>query len=75
MKIACFANKNGKCKALTSCLCKKSECPFYKTKQQLKDEKLKVANRLSSLDRLTQKCIADTYRGGNTDWFEGGELV
>lgn len=38
MKTDCFGYKVRECTALTKMLCKKGECPFYKTKEQFNSD-------------------------------------
>ena len=44
------------------------ECPFYKTKAQLEDEKERAFERIRSLPEYRQLGIAIKYYGGQMPW-------
>ena len=74
MKEDCFAFKKDKdiCKALNEVECKEGKsCPFYKTKERQSNSIRKAYIRLASLDRVSQKSIADKYCKGQYPWQEG----
>lgn len=59
-KFDCFAygtlaNSSKGCSVLTDCVCSSGECPFYKTKAQIKEEKR--AHRSSN-----KKALRDDYK-------------
>ena len=59
----CFAYFRGECKALKIIDCK--DCVFYKSKEQIKEDKKRVKKRLRSLSREQQACIYEKYYGGD----------
>ena len=62
----------GECKALV-CDCPGAlECPFYKTKAQLEDEKERAFERIRSLPEYRQLGIAIKYYGGQMPWRDDG---
>jgi len=74
MENRCFAlNKNNRCKVLTVVKCPGSSCSFNKTPEQAAESRRKANARLTSLDPVYQKHIADTYYHGKMPWLEGGE--
>lgn len=57
MKTDCFAyyvdgKGYGQCYILKKNVCAKKDCPFYKTNEQLKAEKLKCSKRWSKIKQL-----------------------
>jgi hypothetical protein len=60
----CFANRNGKCKALKVNKCEGESCSFFKTKAQADEDQKKVFRRINSLDPATRRNIMDLYYGG-----------
>lgn len=42
----CFAYDAGECSVLCEMLCSYRNCPFYKTDEQLKEERRKAKNRI-----------------------------
>jgi hypothetical protein len=57
----CFADL-GSCKILKIKKCQ--GCKFYKTEEQLENERKKSFKRLKSLDKLTRINIAEKYKIG-----------
>jgi len=65
---SCFAAKtNGKCNVYTNEKCI-GKCVFYKTAQQVADEREKVFARLRRLPSEQQRNIADLYYDGGQPW-------
>lgn len=64
-KETCFANRRGRCTVLNVNACKDTECSFYKTEGQLKEDRLKALKRIRSLDQYTRMNIIETYYKGN----------
>ena len=64
-KETCFANRRGRCTVLNVNGCKDTECSFYKTDGQLKEDRLKALKRIRSLDQSTRMNIIETYYKGN----------
>lgn len=64
-KETCFANRRGRCTVLNVNGCKDTECSFYKTEEQLKEDRLKALKRIRSLDQYTRMNIIETYYKGN----------
>ncbi len=77
MKRDCFAYKENVnkafCKALKEINC--IDCSFYKTKEQQKNSIKKANIILSSLDKVTQKNIADKYYQGKYSWNNKGKSL
>lgn len=69
---ACFAYKNGKCKALNIKKCVGEGCSFFKTAAQLAEEQRKVLERIRSLDQETKEHIIHLYYGGKMSVLEEG---
>jgi len=69
MSEICFALRNGKCSVLNTEKCT-GKCSFYKTFEESKQDTIKVNKRLSSLDKSTQRHIADTYYKDKLPWLE-----
>ena len=58
----------GEC-AVLECDCPGAlECPFYKTKEALEDQKQKALERINSLPEYQQLGIAIKYYGGQMPW-------
>ena len=64
----CFANSNGKCNCLKPRKCS-GPCSFYKTHEQLRVEREKVAKRLNSLPEKQRESIRARYYPGGS-WEE-----
>lgn len=69
----CYANKGNQCRILTVSRCIGENCSFFKTSEDQKEEIKKANVRIASLDKATQKYIADTYYKGRYPWLEVGE--
>ncbi len=69
---ACFAYKNGKCKALKVKRCTGEGCGFFKTAAQLAEEQQKVLEHIRSLDKETKEHIIHLYYGGKMSVLEEG---
>lgn len=68
VKKDCFAYKKGRCSALKQIYCGKSECSFYKTKDELHKGMRENNSRLTSLGADIQVYIAETYYNGDIPW-------
>lgn len=66
----CFAYHKGRCRALTVKQCEGKGCSFYKTKQQLQQEKHLTFKRIKTLDKSTQLHIAESYYGNKMPWLK-----
>lgn len=69
-KLDCFAcgtlaNGSKGCAVLTGCVCSSGECPFYKTKAQIKEEKERTEARIKSLYGTTSRNFLKLKRGVN----------
>jgi len=73
MNINCFAYKSGQCKILKTMECKNNICSFFKTKEEQEESLNKAYTRLASLDKATQRNIADTYYEGKSPWLKVGD--
>lgn len=50
-KYDCFANRSGRCRALTDTNFTAKACPFYKTVAQASDDRAKSQDRLVAIGR------------------------
>lgn len=57
--INCFAYRNKRCLVLTTKDC--SKCPFYKTREQFKEDRTKALDRLNTLDKEYKSYIMGKY--------------
>ena len=69
-KLDCFAygtlaNGSKGCAVLTDCVCSSGECPFYKTKAQIKEEKERTEARINRLYGTTTKKFLKLKRSVN----------
>ena len=60
----CFAYKNGKCKILRVNQCEGMSCRFFKTSEQLEEERKQSFERIQSLDPFVRNDIMKTYFSG-----------
>lgn len=67
----CFASRKGKCSVLNVSKCEGSSCGFYKTEEQIQQERKLTFKRIKSLDRGTQMHIAESYYGNKMPWLKG----
>jgi len=67
---SCFALRKGKCSVLNVKKCDELSCSFYKTKQQLQQEKHLTFKRIKTLDKSTQLQIAQSYYGNKMPWLK-----
>mgnify|MGYP003259316476 CR=1 FL=1 len=67
----CFANKNNRCKILKNMQCANNSCSFFKTEKEQEESLNKANARIASLDKATQRNIADTYYNGKMPWLKG----
>ncbi len=67
---SCFALKKGKCSVLNVKKCDELSCSFYKTKQQLQQEKHLTFKRIKTLDKSTQLHIAESYYDNKMPWLK-----
>lgn len=67
---SCFALRKGKCSVLNIKKCDELSCSFYKTKQQLQQEKKLTFKRIKSLDKGTQMHIAESYYDNKMPWLK-----
>lgn len=67
---SCFALRKGKCSVLNVKKCDELSCCFYKTKQQLQQEKQLTFKRIKTLDKSTQLHIAESYYGNKMPWLK-----
>jgi hypothetical protein len=56
------------CSALIVYKCLGEKCPFFKTPEQALEGKRKRYARLASLDKTTQRYIAEKYYNGRMPW-------
>ena len=73
-KFDCFAygalaNGSKGCSVLTDCVCSSGECPFYKTKAQIKEEKERTEARIKRLYGTTTKKFLELKRSVNNAYF------
>ena len=73
-KFDCFAygalaNGSKGCSVLTDCVCSSGECPFYKTKAQIKEEKERTEARLNRRYGTTTKKFLELKRSVNNAYF------
>jgi len=61
---ACFAYKNGKCNILRIEKCEGVGCGFYKTGEQLKQDRQEAYERIQSLSKTAINNINETYYSG-----------
>lgn len=73
MSKMCHANRANKCRILKINTCQGKECPFIKTKIQLKNDIKKVYERIVSLDKSKQEHIANKYYHGRYPWLQEGD--
>ena len=65
----CFALfQNGRCSALNNNQNCGERCAFYKTAEQLREERRRAYMRIASLASELQAYIADTYYQGTKPW-------
>lgn len=69
-KFDCFAygtlaNSSKGCSVLTDCVCSSGECPFYKTKAQIKEEKERTEARIKRLYGTTTRKFLELKRSVN----------
>ena len=64
MKETCFAYNKGKCNVLKVKKCQGEECPFFKTRNQIEEDKKKVLRRINSLDPALKRNIMELYYNG-----------
>ena len=64
MEERCFAYNKGKCNALNVKKCQGEGCPFFKTREQLREDKKKVLRRTNSLEPALKKNIMELYYDG-----------
>jgi hypothetical protein len=55
----CFADYGNGCKALTVKKCK--GCSFFKTREEVREGRIKAIQRILSLDKETRDFIIETY--------------
>jgi hypothetical protein len=55
----CFAYKNRRCLILKSKNC--YDCPFYKTREEYKEDRRKALDRLNTLDKEYKTYIMEKY--------------
>jgi|GEM_PF-1645835 hypothetical protein len=67
---SCFASRKGKCSVLNVSKCDVSSCVFYKTEQQIQQERKLTFERIKSLDKGTQMHIAESYYGNKMPWLK-----
>lgn len=60
----CFAYRNGRCKVLTVKKCQDEGCPFFKTREQLEEDKKKVLRKINLLEPDLKKNIMELYYSG-----------
>lgn len=68
---SCFASRKGKCSVLNVSKCDGSSCGFYKTEEQIQQERKLTFKRIKSLDKGTQMHIAESYYGNKMPWLKG----
>ena len=68
-KYNCFAMVNGNCGVLVATEC--VGCKFYCSKAEMNRRREAANRRLGSLDRTTQRYIAEKYCEGKYPWLEG----
>jgi hypothetical protein len=61
------------CKATINEKCPGEKCPFYRTPEQAQELRRKANARLASLDKTTQRYIAEKYYNGRMPWRESDE--
>lgn len=69
--VECFALRRGRCSVLNVKKCNDSDCSFFKTEAQLKEDRKKALKHISSLDEVTQRHIAESYYGNKMPWLKG----
>ena len=72
MSKMCFANKANKFRILKVGICEGKDCPFIKTKIQLKESVRKAYARIAYLDISKQNYIANKYYQGKYPWRKEG---
>lgn len=73
MSNICYANRKNRCRILNVNKCISLDCAFIKTVEEHRDGLKWTNNRIASLDKVTQKHIADTYHKGEYPWLKGGD--
>lgn len=68
--IGCFALRNSRCSVLNIEKCKGIKCSFYKTEEQIQQERKIAFKRMKSLDKSTQLHIAESYYGNKMPWLK-----
>lgn len=68
--MGCFASRKGKCSVLNVSKCDGSSCGFYKTEEQIQQERNLTFKRIKSLDKGAQMHIAESYYGNKMPWLK-----
>lgn len=69
-QIGCFALRKSRCSVLNIEKCKGMKCSFYKTEEQIQQERKIAFKRIKSLDKSTQIHIAESYYGNKMPWIK-----
>jgi hypothetical protein len=64
MEETCFAYNKGKCNVLKVKKCEGEGCPFFKTREQLEEDRKKVLRRINSLEPAVKRNIIELYYNG-----------
>ena len=74
MEEKCFAYNKGKCNVLKVKKCEGEGCPFFKTREQLEEDRKKVLRRINSLEPTVKRNIIELYYNGKMDLLDEVEV-